>query len=81
MLEKMGIENALGIAITMIDPSGLDILIREAKRLNPEIFILARVRYVDEIGELFAKGVSEVISEELEVSQIISDRFVARTLR
>jgi len=81
MLEKMGIEKALGIAITMIDPSGIDALIREAKRLNPKIFILARARYVDEIGGLLAKGVSEVISEELEVSQIISERFVARTLR
>jgi len=80
VLEKMGVEKALGIAITMIDPSGIDALIREAKSINPDIFILARVRYVDEIGGLLAKGVSEVISEELEVSQIISERFVARTL-
>ena len=81
VLEKMGIEHASAIAVTVLDPDGIEALVHEAKKLNPKIAILARVRFVSEIGGLLAKGVTEVISEELEVSQIITERLVAHTLK
>jgi CPA2 family monovalent cation:H+ antiporter-2 len=81
VLEKMGVRHALAIAVTMVDPNGTAALIQEARRLNPKIVILVRVRFVAEIGEWLAKGATEVISEELEVAQIITDRLVAHTLK
>jgi len=81
ILEKMGAKHASAIAVTMLDPDGIDTLVREAKKLNPKIAIIVRGRFVDEIGGLLKKGVTEVISEELEISQIITERLVAHTLR
>jgi len=74
MLEKMGVEKARAIAMTMLDPSGLGSLVRESKRMNPKIFILARTRFVSEIGGLMALGVTDVISEEFETSKIFAEK-------
>lgn len=81
VLEKMGVQNAYAIAVTMLDPDGIDAMLQEAKKLNPKIVVLARVRFVSEIGGLLAKGVTEVISEELEVSQIITERLIAHMIK
>jgi len=74
ILEKMGAERARAVAMTMLDPSGLGSLVREAKKLNPKIFILARARYVSEIGGLLASGVTDVVSEEFETSKIFAEK-------
>jgi len=76
VLEKLGAERAHAIAVTMLDPDGLGSLITEAKRLNPRILIVTRARYVSEIGGLFAKGVSDVVSEELETSKVFAEKLV-----
>jgi CPA2 family monovalent cation:H+ antiporter-2 len=77
ILEKLGAPRAKAIAVTMLDPDGLGSIIAEAKKLNPNICILARARYMSEIGELLAQGVTDVVSEELETSKVFAEKLIA----
>jgi CPA2 family monovalent cation:H+ antiporter-2 len=63
-----GIVKARVILLALSDPIATRAAVKNAKELNPEIVILARNKYLDEIDELLNLGATEVISEEFESS-------------
>ncbi|MFN3604178.1 MAG: cation:proton antiporter [Leptonema sp. (in: bacteria)] len=68
ILEKLNLEHARMIVIVINDPEATKKIIRQVKKINPNLYILARTRYLAEVPKLKELGVDEVIPEEFETS-------------
>ncbi|MBO4312716.1 MAG: cation:proton antiporter [Desulfovibrio sp.] len=68
VLEHLGIDKARVMAIVISDPSAVRLITEEAHKMNPNLHIVARTRFVTEIAPLRHAGASVVISEEFESS-------------
>ena len=77
LLERCGIREARIALVTLPDPMMARYAIRAARRMNPDLFILARGRRAVEDGPLYDEGADEVIHETFEVGI----EFIARVLR
>lgn len=79
VLEGAGIHRARALVMAINDPAALARAIPTARELNPELYILARTRYVLEIDELLKLGANEVITDEfgagLEMANFLLRRF------
>ncbi|MDR1857249.1 MAG: cation:proton antiporter [Desulfovibrio sp.] len=78
VLEHLGIARARVMAIVISDPSALRSITIEARRLNPDVYIVARSRFVTEISPLLELGASYVIAEEFETSIEVFSRVLAQ---
>lgn len=67
-LKKAGIEKARVLILSSSGMGGAGELIREARRMNPKIRILARTSYLREAAQLLAAGADSVFSGEGEVA-------------
>jgi len=67
-LEKAGIATARVVAISIPDATGVRRTVELARRAAPNVKIIARTRYVQEMDVLYRLGADEVVSEELEAS-------------
>lgn len=65
MLQKAQIANAKALAIAINDPIATQRVVRQAKKLNPNLYIICRTHYMTEAKTLFTYGADEVISDEL----------------
>ncbi|AKB17282.1 cation:proton antiporter [Methanosarcina sp. WWM596] len=68
VLEHAGIRAAKSVVITAGDPVSAQRIIEAARRLNPEIHIIARTHFLSELDRFYALGADEVISDEFESS-------------
>lgn len=68
VLEHLGIDKASVMAIVISDPDVVRKITQEAHKINPDLHIVARTRFVKEITPLRQAGASVVISEEFESS-------------
>ena len=66
ILQSLGIANARVIAIAISDPMAVRGIVANAHKLNPDLTIIARTRFVGEIRHLYALGASKIIAEEFE---------------
>ena len=64
--------------LAMSDPQAARRTVRQARELNPKIYIVVRTRYISEITELLKLGADEVIPEEFETSIEIFSRVLLR---
>ena len=78
VLLHAGIERAWSLVLAMSDPAAARRTVDVAHRLNPDLHIIVRTRYVSEITELFELGANEVIPEEFETSIEIFSRVLHR---
>jgi len=78
VLIHAGIQQAWTLVLAMSDLQAARRTVDEARRLNKELYIVVRTRYVSEITELFDLGASEVIPEEFETSIEIFARVLQR---
>ncbi|MGE0821149.1 MAG: cation:proton antiporter [Candidatus Binatia bacterium] len=74
ILSKAGITHAQVLVFAISDPDATRRAVRQARRLNPSIYILVRTKYVEEIDVLYSLGADEVIAEEFETSLEILSR-------
>ena len=74
VLLHAGVEQAWSLVLAMSDPRAARRTVALARRLNPDLHIIVRTRYVAEITELFELGANEVIPEEFETSIEIFSR-------
>jgi CPA2 family monovalent cation:H+ antiporter-2 len=77
MLRRAGLQRARTLVVTLPDHVLERAVIRTARRVNPEIHILARGRRGTEDEELYHDGADEVVHEAFEVGI----EFLARILR
>ncbi|MFP4369275.1 MAG: cation:proton antiporter, partial [Candidatus Kapaibacterium sp.] len=68
ILHAAGIEKARIVVSTIPDPSSDRRITQLAKRMNPEVHLIIRTRYISEVDELYKLGADEVIPEEFETS-------------
>ncbi len=68
VLSGMGVERARVLVVAISDPSATSRVVANARRLNPDLYIIVRTRYVAEIPRLTRLGANEVIPEEFETS-------------
>ncbi len=68
VLEHLGIAKAKVLAIVISDPAAVQATVAEAVKLNPNIHIIARSRFLAEVSTLHKLGATCVIAEEFESS-------------
>lgn len=78
LLEKLGIRCSRVIVFAISDPSAVRRGVWTARKINPDIYILVRTRYLSEIEELHKLGANQVIPEEFETSIEIFSRVLQR---
>jgi CPA2 family monovalent cation:H+ antiporter-2 len=76
ILRQVGIKNAKVMVIAISDPSATRRITELSRRMNPDLFIIARTRYIQEMKPLHDLGANEVIPEEYETSIEIFTRIL-----
>jgi CPA2 family monovalent cation:H+ antiporter-2 len=77
VLERLGIGHASTLVIAISDPTATRKITATARRMNNQVRIIVRTRYVSEVDELVTLGADEVIPEEFETSVEIFSRVLA----
>ncbi|MBN2109921.1 MAG: cation:proton antiporter [Methanosarcinaceae archaeon] len=80
VLASANIMSARILVVGISDFIATRTIIDVAKRMNPEIYIIARTRYMNEIATLRKLGADEVIPEEYETSVEIFSRLLKKYL-
>lgn len=80
VLINAGIERAKMMVVAIHDAAATRRITATARRLNPELHILVRTRFVADVEDLEMLGANEVIPEEYETSVEIFSRVLTRYL-
>jgi CPA2 family monovalent cation:H+ antiporter-2 len=80
VLRLTNISKAKILVVAISDPAHTRMMVNTARKLNPGIYIIARIRYINELEELYELGANEVIPEEFETSIEIFSRVLSRYL-
>ena len=78
VLEHADIRAAKSVVVTAGDPVSAKRIIETARRLNPEIHIIARTHFLSELDRFYALGADEGISDEFESSIELFSRVLSR---
>jgi CPA2 family monovalent cation:H+ antiporter-2 len=78
ILKHLGIQQARSLVVAISDPASIRRAARQARELNPHLYIIVRTRYEAEIDELYRLGADEVIAEEFETSIELFARVLRR---
>jgi K+:H+ antiporter len=78
VLQRAGINTAKVMVIAISDRAATRRITDLARRLNSDIYIIARTRYIQEMGILHDLGANEVIPEEYETSVEIFARVLSK---
>lgn len=76
-LELAGLDTAVAVIVAISDPDGTRRIVSFCRKINRDVHIIVRTRYVAEVEHLRKLGADEIIPEEFETSLEI----VTRTLR
>ncbi len=68
VLAAMGVARARVLVVAISDPMATARIVWHARRLNSDLYLIVRTRYVAEIPRLTRLGANEVIPEEFETS-------------
>jgi CPA2 family monovalent cation:H+ antiporter-2 len=66
VLEAVGVGQARLVIVTVPDPAGARLVIERARRINPEVHVVARSATADQLEELRRLGVYEAVQPEFE---------------
>lgn len=72
-LKACGIMDASGVIVTIHTRSLIDEVVREVRKLRPEIFIVSRARDADHARHLYTIGVTDAVPETIEASLQLSE--------
>lgn len=78
ILDVCGLRRASVLVLAISDLAATRQAVRMARSSNPDLFILARTRALNEIDELYHLGADEVLPEEFETSVEIFSRVLER---
>jgi CPA2 family monovalent cation:H+ antiporter-2 len=80
VLKYANIKEASIVVLVIADPAATRRIASIARRLNPNVHIIAKTRFLQEMEPLYKLGVNEVIPEEYETSLEIFSRVLTRYL-
>jgi len=72
-LRRCGLETARALVITLDKPSANEQVVAAARRLRPDVTIIARARDADHARTLYELGVSDAVPETIEASLQLSE--------
>src|SRR6267143_1548177 len=78
VLGSLGMARAHCAVLAISDPVATRHTVATARRLNADLYIIARTRYIAEIEQLYEAGADTVIAEEFETSLEIIRRILGR---
>jgi len=78
VLQHANIKDARIVVAAINDPTATCRIIEIIRRLNPEVHLIVRTRYLQEVKPLYELGADEVIPEEFETSVEIFTRVLAK---
>jgi CPA2 family monovalent cation:H+ antiporter-2 len=78
VLEHAGIRDAQALVVVVSEEEAVPRIIRQARHLSPNLYIIARTRQIRTTRQLLDRGADEVISEEFETSVEIFSRILSR---
>ena len=78
VLQHTNIKDARIAVAAINDPTATRRIIEIIRRLNPEVHLIVRTRYLQEVKPLYELGADEVIPEEFETSVEIFTRVLAK---
>lgn len=73
LLERLGVERATAVILTMDDPVGAQRLVKKLHGLYPDLPIIARARDASHAAALYRAGASHAVPETLESSLQLSE--------
>ena len=73
LLERLGVERATAVILTMDDPVGAQRLVKKLHGLYPQLPIIARARDASHAAALYRAGASHAVPETLESSLQLSE--------
>lgn len=79
VLVHAGVRTAKMLAVVINDPLAAMHIVKVARALNPEIYIITRTRYFQEVANMFQAGANDVIPDEFGSSLEIFTRVLERT--
>jgi CPA2 family monovalent cation:H+ antiporter-2 len=68
ILHRLATDCAKIAVVAISDPSATRRIVWQIKRMSPNIYLIARTRFVSEVEELYRIGADQVIPEEFETS-------------
>ena len=68
ILDAAGLSRARAVVIAINDAASTERIVAVARAARPDLYILARTRFVAEIDALYSKGADRVIPEDFETS-------------
>lgn len=68
VLQQANIDTARVVVVAISDAAATNRIVDMIHRTNPQVHIIVRTRYVQDIGELYSLGANDVIPEEFETS-------------
>ncbi len=74
ILEQLQIHKASMLVVATGDNDSASKLVQLTRNMNPNLYIIARTRYIDDIDNLYNLGANQVIPEEFETSIEIFSR-------
>jgi CPA2 family monovalent cation:H+ antiporter-2 len=78
VLQAARIEQAQALVVSINDPSSLIRIVKAARALSSDLYILVRARFILEIDDVIAAGADEVIPDEIEASLQLSTTLLRR---
>lgn len=76
ILQSVGVDRARAVVLAIADPASSRTIVRKARRMNGDLFIIVRTRFVTEVDELYVLGADEVVPEEFETSLELAGRIM-----
>ncbi|MFA5332040.1 MAG: cation:proton antiporter [Methanoregula sp.] len=80
ILSYAGVETARILVVVINDPPSSRVITRLARQMNPDMYIIVRTRFMNEVKTLLELGADEVIPEEFETSLEIFTRVLRKYL-
>jgi CPA2 family monovalent cation:H+ antiporter-2 len=74
VLNQVNLQEARIMVVAISDPLESRKIVDTAKKINPNLYLIVRTRYIKEMEELYSLGADEVIPEEFETSVEIFSR-------
>lgn len=68
LLARLHVDNALALVVTMSNAEAADALVEQARKLAPELRIIARARDDRHAARLYALGATDAVAETIEAS-------------
>lgn len=78
VLKNVNIENARIMVVAISDAIGTRKILDIAKKINPNIYIIVRTRYIRDMESLYQLGADEIVPEEFETSIEIFSRVLEK---